>query len=204
MSSEGAAAHAEEAPPIRIVVGLGNPGRRYERTRHNVGFLVLDALVGAENFRDEGKWNTLAARVPGDPVLYLKPQTFMNLSGCTAARAAQFYKVPPAGILVVYDDVDLPFGRLRFRAKGSAGGHNGIKSMIECLGSDTFPRLKFGIGRDGEDPRKALVDHVLGRFGPFEEAGIEKSLECAADAIKYALAHGVGAAMNLFNQKKSP
>ncbi|CAN5452795.1 aminoacyl-tRNA hydrolase [soil metagenome] len=190
-------------PPIRIVAGLGNPGRRYDRTRHNVGFLVLDRLVGAGEFRDEGKWSTHAARIPGDPVLYLKPQTFMNLSGRAVSRAAQFYKVPTEAILVVYDDVDLPFGQLRFRARGSAAGHNGVRSLIECLGTDTFPRLKFGIGREREDPRTELVDHVLGRFDAFEEAALENCLESAAEAVKYALDHGLGAAMNVFNQKRS-
>ncbi len=206
--------NAEDAS-IRVVIGLGNPGREYEGTRHNVGFDIVDRMAdnAGVSWQKERKWQALVARTGS--VILVKPQTFMNLSGQTAAYIGGFFKMSPSQMLVVYDDVDLPLGALRFRANGSAGGHNGIKSMIQSLGSDSFPRLKFGIGHrpppPGEvDPESAdnqregsMVSHVLGRFAVSERQEIEKSLAIAVDAVNCALARGLAAAMNQFNQKPS-
>jgi len=200
---------------IRVVIGLGNPGRDYEGTRHNVGFDIVDRMAAnaGVSWQKERKWQALVART-GSTIL-VKPQTFMNLSGQTAAYICGFFKMPPNQMMVVYDDADLPLGALRFRANGSAGGHNGIKSMIQSLGSDRFPRLKFGIGHRpapaGEiDPESSdnqrqgsMVSHVLGRFAAAEREELEKSLAIAVDAVNCALARGLPAAMNQFNQKPS-
>lgn len=189
--------------PIRLVAGLGNPGSRYEATRHNVGFMVLDRLVDGfpDSWKDEKRWETLIIR-HGD-ICYLKPQTFMNASGKAIAAVAKFYKIDPAEVLIVYDDADLPLGRLRFRASGSAGGHNGIKSIISCLGGDSFPRLKVGIGRQ-ETQGPGIVGHVLGKFGSEEEETLEKSLQNAVSAIESALTRGLDTAMNEFNRREKP
>ena len=200
---------------IRVVIGLGNPGRDYEGTRHNVGFDIVDRMAddAGVSWQKERKWQALVARTGS--VILVKPQTFMNLSGQTAAYIGGFFKMPPSQMLVVYDDVDLPLGALRFRANGSAGGHNGIKSMIQSLGSDTFPRLKFGIGHrpppagevdpesDNNQRQGSMVSHVLGRFAVSERQELEKSLAIAVDAVNCALARGLAAAMNQYNQKPS-
>jgi PTH1 family peptidyl-tRNA hydrolase len=196
--------------PIRVVIGLGNPGREYDSTRHNVGFEIVDKLAratGAE-WRKEKKWRAEVAKC-ADGTILVKPQTYMNLSGQAAAAVGGFYKIPPTSMLVVYDDVDLPLGQLRFRANGSAGGHNGIKSLIQSLGGDRFPRLKFGIGQqrqDGENgddgaARRSMVGHVLGRFAASEAEVLQNSLAIAEDAVNCALARGLAVAMNQFNQK---
>ena len=192
-----------DSQPIRLVVGLGNPGRKYEGTRHNVGFMILDRLADrtSECWADEKKWNTKILR-SGD-VIYLKPQTFMNESGQAVAAVANFYKIAPEQLLVVYDDVDLPLGRLRLRKDGSAGGHNGIKSIIARIGRQDFPRLKAGIGRP-EQPRAGTVSHVLGKFGVEDEESLEKSLQEAVAAVECALSRGLDAAMNQFNRREKP
>ena len=184
---------------IQLVVGLGNPGRKYDRTRHNVGFDVVDrlAVISGAKFRFDKKSNAETARASSG-VTFVKPQTFMNASGESVAALSNFFKLKPEQVLVVYDDVALPIGRLRFRENGSAGGHNGVKSIIQHLGGDRFPRLKIGIG-DAEGSRE-MIGHVLGRFAPEEREEIEKSLEKATDAVNYALAHGIAEAMNRFNQ----
>jgi PTH1 family peptidyl-tRNA hydrolase len=185
--------------PIRLVVGLGNPGREYAGTRHNVGFMIADRLAEKRLARwtSEKKWRADVARDP-DGVIFVKPQTFMNLSGEAVAGLSRFFKTPPESVLIVYDDADLPLGRLRFRRSGSAGGHNGIKSIIQHLGTDQFRRLKFGIGRK-DDQRGPMTSHVLGRFDSDETEAVEKSLAQAQDAVEYALASGLPAAMNRFN-----
>jgi PTH1 family peptidyl-tRNA hydrolase len=185
--------------PIRLVVGLGNPGREYAGTRHNVGFMIADRLAEKRRARwnSEKKWNVEVARAP-DGVIFVKPQTFMNLSGEAVAGLCRFFKISPDSVLIVYDDVDLPLGRLRFRRSGSAGGHNGIKSIIQHLGTDQFRRLKFGIGRN-DDPHGPMTGHVLGKFDSDETEAVEKSLAQAQDAVEYALASGLSAAMNRFN-----
>lgn len=191
-------------PPIRLVLGLGNPGTRYQGTRHNVGFDIVDRMAASRGlvWRAEKKWRAEIARTPDGRLILAKPLTFMNLSGESAGAIATFHKIPPGALLVVHDDVDLPLGRLRLRSGGSAGGHNGLKSIIQHLGTDAFPRLKCGVGRaaEGAAPRRDLIDHVLGRFDPEERETLEKTLATAVDAVDCALSRGLAAAMNRFNQ----
>ncbi len=189
------------ADSIRIVVGLGNPGAEYVGTRHNIGFHLIEQVADDHglDWKKERKFKATVAR-RGTDLILAKPQTFMNLSGQAVSHLARFFKVKPEQILVVYDDVDLPVGRLRFRASGSAGGHNGVKSVIQSLGGDKFPRLKIGVGASGG--RGQMIDHVLGRFKEEEREDIQKSLELAADGVNYALSHGLNAAMNRFNQRE--
>jgi PTH1 family peptidyl-tRNA hydrolase len=186
-----------------LIVGLGNPGETYRDTRHNVGFMVLDELArrcGA-NFVVEKRWKTQLAR-HGNTWL-AKPQTFMNASGEAVGAIAHFYKVKVGEVLAVYDDVDLPLGSLRLRPAGSAGGHNGIRSLIAHLGTNAFPRLKLGIadGARGRPDGGKLSSHVLGRFSEDERATLAQVIDRAADAVSHALSQGLEAAMNLFNRK---
>lgn len=193
--------HSTDLPDsIRIVVGLGNPGPEYVGTRHNIGFHLVEQVADDHglDWKRERKFRAKVAR-RGSDLIFAKPLTFMNLSGLSVARLAKFYKVKPEQVLIVYDDVDLPIGRLRFRASGSAGGHNGVKSVIQSLGGDKFPRLKIGVGASGG--REQMIDHVLGHFKEEEQEDIQKSLELAADGVNYALSHGLNAAMNRFNQR---
>lgn len=187
---------------LQIIVGLGNPGPDYVGTRHNVGFAVLDRLVeqGGLNFKRERKWKAEVARTPSG-LLFLKPQTYMNLSGRAVAAAARFYKVKPEAILVVYDDAALPLGQLRFRMTGGHGGHNGLRSIIADLGSPEFSRLKIGIGGVSGDK---MTGHVLGRFREDEREEAEKALARAVDAVHVAAAEGVGKAANSFNVRDKP
>ena len=183
---------------LRMVVGLGNPGKDYVGTRHNVGFEVLDHLAeGAElTFKSERKWKAHVATLPGSVIL-LKPQTYMNLSGRAVSAAMRFYKMTPEQILVVYDDVAFPLGTLKFRMSGSAGGHNGLRSMIADLGSSEFPRLKFGIGAaEGRD----LSDYVLGKFREEEREVVQNTLATAVQAVQLALSQGVARAANTINE----
>ena len=186
---------------IRLLIGLGNPGREYENTRHNAGFMILDRIAAREKvtFKSERKFEGHLARA-GDLYL-LKPQTFMNLSGRCAAAVCGFFKITPEEILVIYDDVALPEGRLRLRPGGSAGGHNGMRSLIASLGTNEFPRLRFGVG---ESAQKSLVGHVLGKFDPAGREELDKSLEKAADAAIIATLRGLAVAMNEFNTEEPP
>ncbi len=188
-----------DAASIRLVAGLGNPGRKYLDTRHNVGFMALDRLVQplAETWSVEKKWDAQILR--SGQVTYLKPQTYMNESGRAVAAVSKFYRISAEQVLIVHDDVDLPLGRLRFRADGSAGGHNGLKSIISHLGTQNFPRLKVGIGRN--EGSKATIGHVLGKFDPDEAEKLEKTLQEAVSALECALQRGLDAAMNQFNRK---
>jgi len=186
---------------VRIVVGLGNPGRRYEGTRHNIGFAVADEVARRHGMEFEsGRADTLTARRGrgAAALLVVKPLTMMNLSGEAIAGVAGFYKIEPPAILVVADDVNLPLGRLRLRASGTAGGHNGFRSIIECLGTGEFPRLRVGVGRG--DPRRDLADHVLARFDGDERDEVERTIARAADAVETFLAEGIEAAMNRYNR----
>jgi len=164
-----------------------------------LGFDVLDLLADEFNltWEKDKKSKALVAR-RGSQLILVKPQTFMNLSGRSVARLAGFFKVPKDGILIVYDDVDTELGKVKFKAQGSAGGHNGIKSIIECLGHNQFPRLKVGIGAK----QGAMADHVLGKFSAEEAPIIEKSLAHASDGVKYALANNLSSAMNQFNRRE--
>jgi len=186
---------------VKLVAGLGNPGRNYQGTRHNVGFAVADELArrGEVQF-EHGRANALTAKVGvgANALLIVKPLTMMNLSGEAVAGVAHFFKIDSSDLLVVADDVNLPLGRLRLRIGGSAGGHNGFRSIIQCLGSDAFPRLRVGVGRG--DPRRDLADHVLARFDPDEGEDVQQAVARAADAAEAFLAEGIEAAMNRFNR----
>jgi PTH1 family peptidyl-tRNA hydrolase len=183
-----------------LIVGLGNPGRQYEDTRHNVGFMVMDRLAASEGavFQSSPKFQCHLAKLPGSGTLLVKPQTFMNLSGRAIRQIISFHKWLPENMLVVYDDAALPLGTLRFREKGSAGGHNGIKSMLEHLGTDAFPRLKIGIG--GSQPGN-MVGHVLGKFSPDEQTLLENTLATAQEAVQLARSQGIATAANRYHTR---
>lgn len=185
----------------RLVVLLGNPGSKYDGTRHNIGFMTADALEKKTGVRiNRAKFRALTAKcqLGGESVLLMKPQTYMNLSGEAVAEAARFYKLPPEKVLVVCDDVSLPCGKLRFRVKGSAGGHNGLKSIISCLGSDAFPRLKIGVGSPPH-PEYDMADWVLGTFRGADAEVASKAVSEAADAIECFIKDGAERAMNKYN-----
>lgn len=184
-----------------LVVGLGNPGTQYESTRHNMGFLAVDKLAQEENFRFSKlrfKAWTATWEIDGQKVLVMKPQTYMNLSGESVGEAARFYKIPPEHVLVISDDIDLPAGRLRIRPGGSAGGHNGLKNIIQHLGTDKFPRIKVGVGspRPGEHD---MVDWVMGKPMGEDRTAVEDALDRAGDAAKTLITEGIDRAMNRFN-----
>ena len=187
-------------PCFRLLVGLGNPGRDYAGTRHNVGFMIADRLAAKSRaeFRTEKSWKAAVAKT-GD-LLLCKPLTYMNLSGQSVRAVSEFYKIAPSEMLVVLDDTALPLGRLRLRPDGSAGGHNGLKSIIEHLGTPVFPRLRVGIG--AAEPGSA-IGHVLGRFSLEEEPVLEQGLDRAEAAIACVRERGLEAAMNAFNQPKN-
>lgn len=188
------------ADGIRLVVGLGNPGPEYEATRHNIGFDLVDRLVRERALKWEKEHKFRAKVATGrDGIVFAKPLTYMNLSGNAVSRLMRPNRLAPDRVLVVYDDTALAPGALRFRAGGSAGGHNGIKSIIESLGTDAFPRLRLGIGpaQAGEE----LADYVLSPFRPEERTEMEKVLEIAAEGVNCALSAGLDAAMNRFNRR---
>jgi peptidyl-tRNA hydrolase, PTH1 family len=186
--------------PFRLIVGLGNPGREYSETRHNVGFMVLDRLAAGAGaiFRGEKKWRADVALAGS--VLLCKPQTFMNLSGESVHALGHFYKIEPAQMLVVLDDMALPLGRLRIRENGSAGGHNGLKSIIAHLGTSAVPRLRIGIGDTGPG---GASSHVLGRFALAERPALDDALGRAVEAIETAQREGITAAMTRFNHNQN-
>lgn len=190
------------AQPIDwLVVGLGNPGKKYENNRHNTGFRVMDALCSKHSVRcDRSKFHALTgeAVLGGHRCLLMKPQTFMNNSGEAVRQAASFYKIPPERILVVFDDISLPCGRLRIRRKGSDGGHNGIKSIIYHLNSDAFPRVKLGVG-EKPHPDYDLADWVLSQFKKDELALLHEAAEKACSAAELIVAGDIDKAMSNFN-----
>lgn len=185
-----------DAAGIRLVAGLGNPGPEYERTRHNVGFMVLDRLAADWRLHWErsAKWGAYWTKA--EQVLLVKPITYMNRSGTPVAAVSQFYKIAPEEILAVFDDMALPLGRLRLRPDGGTGGHNGLDSIIATLGSEQIPRLRLGIGNP---PLAGATDYVLGRFFEEELPVVEKAIERAAEAVKWAIDKGLLSAMNTFN-----
>ena len=187
-----------DALPIRLVAGLGNPGREYENTRHNVGFFVIDALAARSGLAMafSHSWQALWGKA-ADGCCYVKPMTYMNHSGRTVSAMGKFYKFEPAQTLIIYDDLALPLGRLRIRHEGSAGGHNGMQSVIEHLGTPAVPRLRVGIGAVGGG---SMVDYVLGQFKASERAAVEDAVDRAAQAVDCARLEGVAAAMNKFNR----
>jgi len=194
----------KKASETWLIVGLGNPGKDYERTRHNAGFRAIDLLADTLDCRiDKGKFQGLygQAMYNGVKVMLLKPQTYMNLSGRSVLQLSAYFSIPPQRIIVLFDDISLPPGRLRVRADGSAGGHNGIKSIIAELGSQDFPRVKIGVGGKAH-PEQDLADHVLSSFSSLEEKVLTVSLKNAADAALAIIDHGVGEAANRFNGSK--
>lgn len=190
----------------QLVVGLGNPGRQYAHTRHNVGFMVLDELAKRWGLRWRRKWRLAAmvaeATTAAGKVWLAKPQTFMNRSGTAVAALLKWLRLTPAALLVVVDDADLPLGQIRLRLAGGSGGHHGLQSVVEALGgSEQFPRLRVGIGRSrpaGQD----ITDHVLGTFSPAEASALAAGLAAAVAAVELALNRGLTAAMNEFNRKQ--
>ena len=184
-----------------LLVCLGNPGDKYENTRHNVGFMVADETAERQRKpiqRLKFKALTNILTISGEKVLVMKPITYMNLSGEAVRPAADFYKLPPERVLVVSDDTALPVGRLRIRVKGSAGGHNGLKSIIQHLGTDQFPRLRVGVG-EKPHPDYDMADWVLGKFVGEDKKAIDAAVKRAADAIECILAEGIDRGMGKFN-----
>jgi PTH1 family peptidyl-tRNA hydrolase len=187
---------------MKLVAGLGNPGPKYEGTRHNVGFAAVDILAARHAVRWEAAprgAEALVGRWRAADVVLAKPLTFMNLSGAAIVALLQFYKIELADMLVIVDEVQLETGRIRLRPEGSAGGHNGLKSIIESLGTGAFPRLRIGVGRG--DTRRHLADHVLARFDAVERTVADEAIGRAADASEAFVADGIAAAMNRFNRK---
>jgi len=184
-----------------LIVGLGNPGKQYARTRHNAGFRAIDLLAEKLNCKiDKGKFQGLYGQVvySGKKLFLLKPQTYMNLSGRSVLQLSAYYNIPPQHIIVLFDDISLEPGRLRIRSDGSAGGHNGIKSLIAELGSQEFPRVKIGVGAKPH-PEQDLADWVLSTFSAGEEKALSAALPHAADAALCIIDHGVPEAANRFN-----
>jgi len=183
---------------MQLVVGLGNPGREYEGNRHNVGFRIVDQLAGAAPWRSKYGAELSELELGGEKVLLCKPMQFMNVSGAPVASVAGFWKIPPAQTLVVYDDLDLPFGRLKLGTGGGAGGHNGVRSLIASIGAD-FVRVRFGIGRPPASWKGA--DYVLSDFTRAEQADLPALLATAGEAVREILSRGLPAAMNKFNTR---
>ena len=183
---------------MKVVVGLGNPGKKYDGTRHNVGFAVIDLLAGAmraDRFASRFQSQLAEAREDVEKVLLVKPETFMNLSGLAVRSIVDFYQVPLTDLLIVCDDVNLPLGKLRFRAKGTHGGHNGLRDLQNHLGTTEYPRLRIGVDAPGED----MVDHVLGRFRPSEQPVIQDSLILAGQAVGSWIRLGIQPSMDKYN-----
>jgi PTH1 family peptidyl-tRNA hydrolase len=183
---------------LKLIVGLGNPGREYQDTRHNVGFAILDELASRHRIyvkSRRGKALIGEGTIAEERIILAKPYTFMNLSGQAVADLSRRYHLEPSNVIVICDDVNLPLGRLRIRAGGSAGGHNGLKSIIYSIHTQEFPRVRVGIG----SPRGDMIDHVLNKFRREERVVIHDSVKRAADAIEAILSSGVDQAMNLFN-----
>ena len=192
---------APSGPVSFLIAGLGNPGSRYENTRHNAGFLAIDriaAKAGVSIDRLKFKGLTAQAEVGGQRVLLLKPSTFMNLSGQSVREAMTFYKLPPERCLILFDDISLEPGRLRIRAKGSDGGHNGMKNIIYLSGHDTFPRVRLGVGKK-PNPQWDLADWVLSRFTPADLKELDTAIEHAAEAAALIVNGKLQEAQNRFN-----
>lgn len=181
-----------------LIVGLGNPGREYENTRHNIGFAAIDIIATKYNIdvnRTKFKGEYGEGFINGNKVILLKPYTFMNLSGESVREAIDFYKLTEEEVLIIYDDISLEVGRLRIREKGSAGGHNGIKSIINHMGTDVFTRIKIGVGA----PKGDLVNHVLGKFSKDEVNILKQTLDAVTEATADIIDNGAKEAMNKFN-----
>ncbi len=183
-----------------VVVGLGNPGKDYTKTRHNIGFNVVDLIAKRNNINlNKIKFQSVYGEgiIGGEKILLMKPQTFMNNSGISVRDVYQYYKIPIENIIVIVDDIDIDFSTVRIRAKGSAGSHNGLKSIINYLGNENFPRVKVGIGKKYEN--QDLASFVLSRFSPDEQEDINISLVTAAEAVESIIKDGINQAMNKYN-----
>ena len=184
-----------------LIVFLGNPGPRYEMTRHNAGFMAADAMAKEKNLSiNKARFKALTAtcEIGGESVLLMKPQTFMNLSGEAVSQAARFYKIPPEHVIVVSDEISLPIGKLRIRTKGSAGGHNGLKDIIAKLGTDAFPRIRIGVGAPPH-PDYDMADWVLSTFKNQDAEDMLAAAARAAEAVQCYITQGADRAMNRFN-----
>lgn len=196
---------------MKLIVGLGNPGHEYRDTRHNIGYMVADKLakeLGAEAMSWQSFGDGLALIAKAGDVILLKPLTFMNASGTAVAKAVRFYKIEPSDVWIIHDDIDLPLGKVRIRQGGGSGGHNGIESVIQELGSDAFLRMRLGIGRgktaaakhtDRNLHHRSVIDFVLSRFRESEAGEMRKLIKYGVDAVRLALRKGTDKAMNRFN-----
>ena len=192
----------KEEIDMKLVVGLGNPTKQYEKTRHNVGFDVIDILadkynIAVDTVKHKGMYGK--GKIEGQSVVLLKPMTYMNLSGESVVAVANYYKIAPEDIIVIYDDINLDVGRLRIREKGSAGGHNGIKNIIAQLGTDGFPRIRVGVGM--KPTKMDLADYVLSHFTKEERIEMEIGFDKVCDALVYMLQDDIAKAMNDYNGK---
>lgn len=189
---------------MKLIVGLGNIGREYENTRHNIGFMVVDELakrLGVTFGKEDRNAYAAEYRAP-EKIIIIKPTTYMNLSGIAAGAYANFYHIDPEDIAVIQDDLDMPVGQLRIRRKGSAGGHNGIKSITEHLGTNEFPRFKIGIGHPARN-NKAVINHVLHQFQGEDKIAIEEAVKSMADALEMWIKQGdIEEVMQAYNKKK--
>jgi peptidyl-tRNA hydrolase, PTH1 family len=211
MADAQSKAEKESVSPVipQLIVGLGNPGAKYDRTRHNIGFEVVDLLAQwwQISVSEQKKFHGLFGEGmgAGKKIRLLKPTTYMNNSGQAMRAVVDWYKLSPEAVLVVYDEMALPVGKLRLRLSGSAGGHNGMKSAIAHLGCQTFPRLRIGIGSaTSTDANKDTVGHVLGKFAPSESTVMLDMVKLAAETVEYSLKQGVEQAMNVFNNRSLP
>jgi PTH1 family peptidyl-tRNA hydrolase len=188
---------------MKIIVGLGNPGREYAATRHNVGFMVVNELArraNAEGTKKRFRSEIREGRLRDQRIVLVAPQTYMNLSGHAVREVINWYHASLEDVLIVFDDMDIPFGQLRIRPSGTAGGHNGLKSIVEQLGTTEIPRLRVGIGR----ARTAARSHVLSRFSPEEERALPDLIRTVCDAIELWIVDGMSKSMNVINRKISP
>jgi peptidyl-tRNA hydrolase, PTH1 family len=191
----------------QLIVGLGNPGAKYDRTRHNVGFDLVDSLAKRWqiSLSDRKQFQGIYGEGFGShnaKIRLLKPQTFMNLSGQSVRATIDWFKLPPTSVLVVYDDLDLPLGKIRLRLSGSAGGHNGMKSIISHFGTQDFPRVRIGIGKSAGE--KDTISHVLGKFSVIETPIVSEVIQLVNDSIELSLKKGVEQAMSLYNSRSIP
>ena len=190
---------------MKLVVGLGNPGKQYEKTKHNIGFMVVDAIADSvphTPWREKQRAEVCSITVAGEKVLLVKPQTFMNVSGESVGPLMRYYKIDPSDVYCIYDDMDLPVGKLRIRPNGSSGGHNGIKSLISHIGTENFPRFRVGIGRPL--PQWTVIDHVLAPFSEDSQEKVQKGIKDTVKAVLGTLEVGIDKGMNQFNPKRRP
>lgn len=188
---------------MKLVVGLGNPGARYEKTKHNVGFMVVDKIcdeVEVTPWKDQFNGQVCTFTAKGEKIMLVKPQTFMNVSGECVGPLMRYYKIEPQDVFCIYDDMDLPVGKIRIRTHGSSGGHNGIKSLISHLGTEEFPRFRIGIGRPL--PQRTVVDHVLAPFPEEQHDAVEMGIKDMAKAVLGCINLGLEVGMNRYNPRK--